>query len=96
MTSHYTLVPILRLKVFLIKKPELYERKDKYSTSNSLSSSSQTLFQIERAHLMDPDMVPDLLWKQGNLYNPKSDEVSLNLLPNLPEDYSDRRDSWIF
>jgi hypothetical protein len=30
-------------------------------------------------------MVPDLLWKQGNLYNPKSDEVSLNLSPNLPE-----------
>jgi len=35
---------------------------------------------------MDPDMVPDLLWKQENLYNPKSDEVSLNLFPNLLED----------
>jgi hypothetical protein len=34
---------------------------------------------------MDPDMVPDLLWKPGNLYNSKSDEVYLNLLPNLPE-----------
>jgi hypothetical protein len=35
---------------------------------------------------MNADMVPDLLWKKGNLYNPKSDEVSLNLFPNLPED----------
>ena len=36
---------------------------------------------------MDPDIVPpDLLWKQGNLYNPKSDEVSLNLFPNIPKD----------
>jgi len=34
---------------------------------------------------MDPDMVPDLFWKQGNLYNPKSDQVGLNLFPNLPE-----------
>ena len=50
------------------------------------SSSRETLFQMEKAHLMDPDIVPDLLWKQGNLYNPKSDEVSLNLFPNLPED----------
>ena len=25
-------------------------------------------------------------WKQGNLNNPKSDEVSLNSFPNLPED----------
>jgi len=35
---------------------------------------------------MDPDIVPDFLWKQGNLYNPKSDEISANLFPNLPED----------
>jgi hypothetical protein len=35
---------------------------------------------------MDPDMVPDLLWKPRNLYNSTSDEVYLNLLPNLPED----------
>jgi hypothetical protein len=50
-----------------IEEPKLYERKDQDSTSTSLSSSSlETLFQIERAHLMDPDMVPDLLWKQGN------------------------------
>jgi hypothetical protein len=68
-----------------IEEPELYERKDKDSISNSLSSS-ETLLQIERAHLMDPDMVPDFLWKQGNLYNPKSDEISANLFPNLPED----------
>ena len=69
-----------------IEEPESYERKDKDSTSNSLRSSSQeTLFQIEKAHLMDPDMVPDLFWKQGNLYNPKSDQVGLNLFPNLPE-----------
>ena len=55
-----------------IEEPESYKRKDKDSTSNSLSSSSQeTLFQIEKAHLMDPDMVPDLLWKPGNVYNPK-------------------------
>jgi len=48
-----------------IEEPELYERKDKDSTSNSLSSFLQeTLFQIEKARSMDPDMVPDLLWKQ--------------------------------
>jgi hypothetical protein len=35
---------------------------------------------------MNANMVTDLLWKQGNLYNPQSDEVSLNLFPNLPED----------
>jgi hypothetical protein len=35
---------------------------------------------------MDPDMVPDLLWKQGNLCNPKPDEDNLNLFPNLLED----------
>jgi hypothetical protein len=69
-----------------IEEPELYEGKDKNSIPNSLLSSSKTLFQIERAHLMDPDMVSDLLWKQGNLYNPKSDEVSLNLFPNLLKD----------
>jgi hypothetical protein len=69
-----------------IEKPELYERRDKDSTSNSLPSSSETLFQIEKSHLMDPDMIPDLFWKQGNLCNPKSDEISLNLFPNLPED----------
>jgi len=69
-----------------IEEPELYERKDRDTISNSLPSSLETLFQIERAHLLDPDMVPDLLWKQGNLYNPKSDEDSLNLFPNLPED----------
>ena len=68
------------------EEPELYNRKDKSSTSNSLSSSQETLLQIEKAHLMDPGMVPDLLWKQGNLYNPQSDEVSLILFPNLPED----------
>jgi hypothetical protein len=34
------------------------------------SSSRETLFQMEKAHLMDPDIVPDLLWKQGNLCNP--------------------------
>ena len=67
-----------------IEEPESYERKDKDSTSNSLRSSSQeTLFQIEKAQLMDPDMILDLLWKQGNL--PKSNEIGLNLLPNLPE-----------
>ena len=32
---------------------------------------------------MDPDMVPDLLWKQETYR--ESDEVSLNLFPNLPE-----------
>jgi len=70
-----------------IQEPGLYKRKDKDFISNSLlSSSSETLFQMERAHWMDPDMVPALLWKPGNLYNPKSDEVSLNVLPNLPED----------
>jgi len=70
-----------------IEEPELHERKDKDSASNFLSSSShETLFQSEKAHLMHPDMVPDLLWKHGNLYNSKSDEVSLNLYPNLPED----------
>jgi len=31
-------------------------------------------------------MVRDLIWKQENFYNPKSDKVSLNLFPNLPED----------
>jgi hypothetical protein len=51
------------------EEPELNERKDKDSNSNSLLSSSKILFQIERAHLMNADMVPDLLWKQGNLYN---------------------------
>jgi hypothetical protein len=69
-----------------IEEPELYERKDKDSISNSLLSSSETLFHIERAHLMDPDVVPDLFWKQRNLHNPKSDEVTLNVFPNLPED----------
>ena len=83
-SGHYSEVE----SILEIEEPELYERKDKDSTSSSLlsSSSSETLFQIERAHLMDPDMVPDLLWKQGNLYSPKSDEVVLNLFPNLPED----------
>ena len=38
--------------VLEIKEPELHERKDKHSISNSLLSSSETLFQIERAHLM--------------------------------------------
>ena len=66
-----------------IEEPELYERKDKDCASNSLSASSQkTLFQIDQAHLTDPEMVPDLLWKQGNLYNPNSDEVGLNLFPD--------------
>ena len=35
---------------------------------------------------MYPAMVPNLLWKQGNLYNPKSDEINVNPFPNLPED----------
>jgi hypothetical protein len=35
---------------------------------------------------MDPDMVPDFPWKQEKLNNPKSDEVSLNSFPSLPED----------
>jgi hypothetical protein len=35
-----------------IEETELYERKDKDSISNSLLSSWETLFQIERAHLM--------------------------------------------
>jgi len=35
---------------------------------------------------MDLAMVPDLLWKQGNLYNPKSDEVPLILCPNVMKD----------
>jgi hypothetical protein len=30
--------------------------------------------------------LPDFLWKQGNLFNPKSDEVRLNSFPTLPED----------
>ena len=64
-----------------IEKPKLYEGKDKDSNSHPSWSCKETLVQIEEAHLMDPDMVPDLLWKQGNLYNPKSDEVSLNLFP---------------
>jgi len=69
-----------------IEEHELYKTKEKDSSSNSFSSSTQeTDFQIEKPDLMDPDMVADLLWKQGNLDNPKSDEVSLNLFPNLPE-----------
>jgi hypothetical protein len=44
-----------------IEDPELFESKDKDFISNSLSSSPQdACFQIEKAHLMDPDMVPDL------------------------------------
>jgi len=38
---------------------------------------------------MDPDMIPDLLWKQGNLYNPKLDKVRLNSSPNFGGCYSD-------
>ena len=30
-------------------------------------------------------MVPDILWKQGNLYHPKSDEAQVNIFPNLPK-----------
>ena len=31
-------------------------------------------------------MDPDILWKKGNLNNPKSDGVQANLFPNWPED----------
>ena len=35
---------------------------------------------------MEPDMVLGLLWKQGNLCNPNSDEVGLNLFPDQLKD----------
>jgi hypothetical protein len=56
--AHYSEIE----SILEIEEPQLYDRKDKDSNSNSLLSSSDTLFQIKRAHLMDADMVPDLLW----------------------------------
>jgi hypothetical protein len=80
-TGHYSEIESTLEK----EEPELCEAKDKDSTSNP-SSSQETLSPISKAHVMDPDMVPDLLWKRGNIDNPKSDQVRLNCFPNLPED----------
>jgi hypothetical protein len=63
MARHSKLVSSQIKGILKIEEAELFERTDKDRTSNSLSSSSETLFQIETARLMDPDVIPDLLWK---------------------------------
>jgi hypothetical protein len=41
---------------------------------------------LSEAHFLDPNTIPEYLWRQGTLYDPSNDELVMSPFPNLPED----------
>ena len=68
-------------KVGEVVDGELYDRKEESSTISEVHDAHLT-----DAHLLEPKVIPDFVWRQGTIYDVQNEELLMTLFSYLPED----------